>query len=113
MRDRGAPRAAAPPRVGGSFVGRALEMAALQAAFAETRSGRGRLVLLVGERGIGKTRTAAEFAEQARSAGALVLWGSCYDGEWAPAFGPFAEAIAEFARQGDADTLRDDLGFGA
>ena len=91
--------------VGGSaqvFVGREPEMAALRAAFTAACDGHGGLVLLVGEPGIGKTRTAAEFAEKARSQGATVLWGGCYDGEWAPPFGPFAEAIAAYARQCDA-----------
>ena len=76
------------------FVGREQEMRVLCAALEEVRCGRGRLVLLVGEPGIGKTRTAAELADQARRTGACVLWGGCYDGEWAPPFGPFAEAIA-------------------
>ena len=41
----------------------------------------GGLVMLAGEPGIGKTRTLEEFAETARSEGALVLWGRCYEGE--------------------------------
>lgn len=85
----------------------------LHAALAEAMAGRGRIVWLTGEPGIGKTRTAAEFADQARRTGAGVLWGACYDGEWAPPFGPFAEAIATYARRCAPDTLRDDLGFGA
>ncbi len=96
-----------------TFVGRQAEMAALGAAFDEARAGRCRLVLLVGEPGIGKTRTAREFAARAGAEDALVLWGACYDGEWAPPFGPFAEAITAYVRQADPETLRDDLGFGA
>ncbi len=95
------------------FVGRTHELRRLEGALAETLSGRGRLTLLVGEPGIGKTRTAAEFAGVVRRAGAVVMSGGCYDGEWTPSFGPFAEAISAYARQADADTLRHDLGFGA
>ena len=98
---------------GGLFVGRQRELSVLHSAWLETQAGHGRLVLITGEPGIGKTRTAAEFAEQAGRDGACVLWGGCYAGEWAPPFGPFAEAIATYARQCDADILRDDLGFGA
>jgi tetratricopeptide (TPR) repeat protein len=96
-----------------AFVGRECEMARLGRAHSDMRSGRGALVLLTGEAGIGKTRTAAEFAATARREGTLVLWGGCYDGEWAPPFGPFAEAITAYARQAEPDILREDLGFGA
>src|SRR5262249_8660623 len=53
------------------------------------------------------------FAAEARRDGAVVLWGGCYDGEWAPPFGPFAEAIAAYARDAEPAVLRDDLGLGA
>ncbi len=43
---------------GGVFVGRQREMGDLKAALEDALSGRGRLVMLVGEPGIGKTRTA-------------------------------------------------------
>ncbi len=54
----------------------------------------GRVVFLTAEPTIGKTRAAAEFAKIAPRAAGVVLWGPCYDAEWAPPFGPFAEAIA-------------------
>jgi transposase len=44
----------------GVFVGRQRKMAELQATLEDATSGRGRLVMLVEEPGIGKTRTAAE-----------------------------------------------------
>ncbi len=44
----------------GGFVGREREMAGLRVAVEEALSGQGRLVMLVGEPGIGKTRTAQE-----------------------------------------------------
>jgi tetratricopeptide (TPR) repeat protein len=68
--------------------------------------------MLTGEPGIGKTRTTREFADFARQAGAAVLWGACYEGEWAPPFGPFAEAIAAYSGTTDAERLRADLGPG-
>ena len=69
---------------GGVFVGREKELAELRDAVDEALGGRGRLVLLVGEPGIGKTRTAEELATYARLRGAQVLWGRCYEGEGAP-----------------------------
>jgi predicted ATPase len=46
--------------------------------------------MLVGEPGIGKSRTIEEFAEQAQGGGTLVLTGRCFEGEWAPPYAPFA-----------------------
>src|SRR5262245_35840646 len=54
----------------GVFVGREHEMDRLKAAFDEAFAGRGSLVMLVGEPGIGKTRTAQELATYARVRGA-------------------------------------------
>ena len=47
------------------FVGRQQEMRALYAAVDDAISGRGRLVMLAGDPGIGKTRTAQELASHA------------------------------------------------
>jgi ABC-type glutathione transport system ATPase component len=60
---------------GGVFVGRKKEMDQLRSIFEETLSGRGSLVALVGEPGIGKTRIAQELAGYAGLRGARVLWG--------------------------------------
>jgi DNA-binding CsgD family transcriptional regulator len=46
------------------LIGRAAETAALGEALAEARSGRGRLVLVEGDAGIGKTRLVEDFAAQ-------------------------------------------------
>lgn len=95
------------------FVGRAAELARLTARLREAQSGSGGLVMLVGEPGIGKTRTLEEFAEIARTEGALVLAGRCYEGEAARPYGPFVEALTEYARGADPEALRADLGVGA
>ena len=95
------------------FVGRAAELAKLTHALQEAGAGQGGLVLLAGEPGIGKTRLTEEFAESAAELGALVLAGRCYEGEWAPPYGPFAEAIAAYTRTAEPEQLRQDLGLGA
>ena len=66
------------------FVGRQREMEQLTAALEDARAGRGRLVMLAGEPGIGKTRIAQELAAYAETRGFQVLWGRCYEGEGAP-----------------------------
>ena len=48
---------------GGVFVGRQREMGELKTTLEDALAGRGRLVTLVGEPGIGKTRTAQELAK--------------------------------------------------
>jgi class 3 adenylate cyclase/tetratricopeptide (TPR) repeat protein len=95
------------------FVGRDEVIGNLTSKLEEARSGRGSLVLLVGEPGIGKTRTAEEFAAVARHKGATVLWGRCYDGEWAPPFSPFVEAIKEYAAATPPEALAAALGADA
>ena len=95
------------------FVGRAAELARLTQKLQDVGAGHGGLVMLVGEPGIGKTRTAEEFAELARTEAALVLWGRCYEGEGGSPYGPFAEAIAEYGRGANPAPLRQDLGLRA
>ena len=82
----GEPVVASQP--GEIFVGRQGEMERLALALDDTFSGRGRLVMLAGEPGIGKTRLAQELALRAEHQGAQVLWGRCHESEGAPPTGP-------------------------
>ena len=79
---------------GGVFVGRQREMGELKACLEDALSGRGRLVTLVGEPGIGKTRTAQELATYAGLRGAQVLWGRSYEEQGVPPYWPWVQAIA-------------------
>src|SRR2546423_4065880 len=66
------------------FVGRQRELQALRAHLDGAFAGVGSLAMLVGEAGIGKTSTARAFAAFVRERGLVVLWGSCFEGEWSP-----------------------------
>ena len=55
------------------LVGRAEQMAALEAAFVSVRQGGPSAVLLGGEAGVGKSRLVSDFGRSAASAGARVL----------------------------------------
>ena len=75
----------------GVFVGREAELERLRTAFDEAFSGRGQVVMLVGEPGIGKTRTAQELETYARMRGAQVLWGRAHESSGAPAYWPWLQ----------------------
>jgi eukaryotic-like serine/threonine-protein kinase len=77
------------------FVGRVREAEILRSAMSEAIAGRGRLVVLAGEPGIGKTRLAQETAKFAVAAGARAAWGRCWEGGGAPAFWPWIQLIRE------------------
>ncbi len=94
----------------GVFVGRQREMAGLRTVLDDAISGQGRLVMLTGEPGIGKTRVAQELAGAAESQGMRVFWGRCYEGLGAPPFWPWVQPIREYVQQADPETLRSEIG---
>src|SRR5918996_636090 len=96
-----------------SFVGRHREIDELKSALEDVQSGQGRVVMLVGEPGIGKTRTAQELAAYAETRGARVLWGWCYEEDGAPPFWPWVQPIRAYLQQRDAEQLRSEMGLGA
>ena len=97
---------------GGVFVGRQREMGELKACLEDALSGRGRLVTLVGEPGIGKTRTAQELATYAGLRGAQVLCGRCYEEQGMPPYWPWVQAIRSYVRERDPDQIRSEMGAG-
>ena len=75
------------------FVGRVQEMAELKVALDDALVGRGGLVMLAGEPGIGKTRLTEELMAIAKDRGALVAPGACYEGGSVPPYWPWTQAI--------------------
>lgn len=73
-----------PGASGADLVGRTGEMGALTSALDEAASGSGRLCMLAGEPGIGKTRLADEVSRLARERDALVVWSRCWEGGGGP-----------------------------
>jgi AAA ATPase-like protein len=97
-------------RAGRAFVGRARELAELLAALDEAVAGRGRLILVRGEPGIGKTRLAEEASTRAADAGAEVAWGRCWQGGGAPVFWPWVQVIRACLRNRPDAQLAAELG---
>ena len=92
------------PRSSGLFVGRQQELAQLGKALDSARQGRGRVVLLAGSGGMGKTRLVQQLAALAEAQGVPVLWGRCLEEPGAPPYWPWRQLIRSYLRaSGDAD----------
>jgi DNA-binding SARP family transcriptional activator/tetratricopeptide (TPR) repeat protein len=99
---------AAPDRpVDWPFAGREVELAAILGAW-RAAAPDGRLAIVEGEPGIGKTRFAETVQASVQEAGGIVLASRGYPGEAAVAYGPIAELLrAGMAQPGGAGRLAD------
>jgi len=95
------------------FVGREGERAELRRLLDQVADGRGALVMIGGEPGVGKTRMAEELMFEARQREMLALVGRCYEMEGAPPYVPFAEIIEAATRVLPLEALREALGDSA
>ena len=95
------------------FVGRQREMDILKASLEDVLSGNGRILMLAGEPGIGKTSLVQEFALNAEREGIRALWGRCHEGRGAPPYWPWIDLIRPYIENWDSDELRTELGHGA
>ena len=96
-----------------TLIGRSRELEQLDAALSDAIERRGRVVLITGEPGIGKTALARTFVERASLRGAAWAWGTCWDGGGAPAYWPWMQIARALTRHEDIATLRIALGDGA
>src|SRR5262249_6248741 len=80
-------------------------------ALEQALKGAGKIVLIGGAAGVGKTRIAAEIGVQASQRGMLTLVGSCYDRNDPVPFIPFVEILeAAMAQTPDQTAFRGALG---
>ena len=111
---REAPRSRRAAEVGaGVFVGRKSELAELLSGLEDALAGRGRLFLLVGEPGIGKSRLVDELIVDAHARAARVLVGRCWEAGGAPAYWPWVQSLRAYIVERDPAGVREELGVGA
>ena len=85
------------------LIGRAAELAELEAALRDAAAGRPSLAFVAGESGVGKSRMVAEFARRTRDEGARVAIGECVElGEEELPYAPIVSVLRSLAREGDA-----------
>jgi DNA-binding SARP family transcriptional activator len=92
----GPPRPAGPETVGATeapLIGRERDLARLLEGLEHAAAGRGSLVVLVGEAGIGKSRLVAELTVGATQRQGRVLVGRCYETERILPFAPWVDAL--------------------
>ena len=82
------------------IVGREREQAILRNHLAAALAGRGSLILIGGEAGIGKTTLAEALIHEASERGMLVLVGRCYDLTETPPYGPWLELFGRYQYTG-------------
>ena len=92
-----------------SFVGRGREVVELSSSLDDAIAGRGRLFLISGEPGIGKTWLADEVARHAAERGLRVSWGRCWEGRGAPAYWPWVQVLRSLVVHADRTRVRTPL----
>ncbi|HEX2486060.1 MAG TPA: AAA family ATPase, partial [Myxococcota bacterium] len=98
------------------FVGREALLAHLGGVLARARNGRSGWVLLSGEAGIGKTRSAEELAARAAAGGFAVHLGRCPETAGAPPYRPWVQVLRsawQSLAAAERVRMRADLGAGA
>jgi tetratricopeptide (TPR) repeat protein len=92
-RSGGAGQARSGAAGGRPFVGRGRELEDLRAALDAAVVGRGALVLVTGEPGIGKTRLLEELSRHGEALAADILAGRCWEEGGAPAYWPWIQVV--------------------
>ena len=85
----------------GALVGRERELAELRQGLDNALGGRGRLFMVAGDPGVGKTALADAIGAEAVAAGATVLWGRAWDGGGAPSYWPWLRILRKLAAERD------------
>jgi class 3 adenylate cyclase/tetratricopeptide (TPR) repeat protein len=102
-----------PNRDREAFVGRAQEFAELVAGIDGALESQGRLLMISGEPGVGKTRLARQAVAYAEQKGARALSGRCWEHGGAPPYWPWVQALRRLIAEAEPATLSGWLGTDA
>lgn len=89
------------------LVGRVEELAMLRRTVASAIAGRTAIGIVEGEPGVGKTRLLEEAATVAGRDSALVVWGSCLEGDGTPSMWPWEQALSRIVGSLPAPAARE------
>ncbi len=81
-------------------------MGRLRRVVDEAERGVGRLVVVVGEAGIGKTRLLEEATRYAVSRGRLALWGRCHRDAGLPPYWPWRQVLSRLVQVSEASSVQ-------
>src|SRR5262245_39293849 len=90
----------------GPLIGREGELAQLRRALDEVRSGLGRVVVIIGEAGVGKSSLMTAGAAAAPEQGGRMLQGRCYESQQVLPFGLWVDALRGGGVSQEAETLQ-------
>jgi class 3 adenylate cyclase/tetratricopeptide (TPR) repeat protein len=102
-----------PNRDREAFVGRAHEFAELVAGIDGALASQGRLLMISGEPGVGKSRLARQAVAYAEQKGARALWGRCWEHGGAPPYWPWVQSLRHLIADAEPPTLSGWLGTDA
>jgi len=102
-----------PNRDREAFVGRGQEFAELVTGIDGALASEGRLLMISGEPGVGKSRLARQAVIYAEQKGARALWGRCWEHGGAPPYWPWVQALRRLIADAEPTTLSGWLGTDA
>jgi DNA-binding SARP family transcriptional activator len=95
-----------PPVMSRPFEVHKVQLDRMHRRIADVADGRGGVVVLVGEPGVGKTTLAERAAEMAAGAGLCSVWSRCLDAGSAPAYWPWVQLLRRVTQTPKVEEIR-------